>query len=207
MNIEFIEALEEMAKEKGIDREDLYEAIRKGLAVAFQEEFHTEEDVAVEIDEHSGDIVINGQRIELSKFGRIATKKADSSRIEDDVLTAMTDMEDLERETRELNQSIAQIDREHTKESAAIIKETQALDQQVGKLQKGREKAAAQVDPELLQEYERISTKKGASALAAVVSNTCQGCFIQLPPQLGHALRGARQIIRCPSCARILYLP
>jgi len=79
MNIEFIEALEEMAKEKGIPREDLYDAIRKGLAVAYQEENDTEADVEVEIDEHSGDIFIEGERIELSKFGRIATKKAEEA--------------------------------------------------------------------------------------------------------------------------------
>ena len=36
MNIDFIEALEEMAKEKGIPREDLYDAICKGLTVAYQ---------------------------------------------------------------------------------------------------------------------------------------------------------------------------
>lgn len=79
MNIEFIEALEEMAKEKGIPREDLYDAIRKGLAVAYQEEKDTEKDVEVEIDEHSGDIFIEGERIELSRFGRIATKKAEET--------------------------------------------------------------------------------------------------------------------------------
>jgi len=79
MNIEFIEALEEMAKEKGIPREDLYDAIRRGLAVAYQEEHDTEEDVEVEIDEASGDISINGERIELSRFGRIATKKAEET--------------------------------------------------------------------------------------------------------------------------------
>ncbi|UCF09706.1 MAG: transcription termination factor NusA [Candidatus Bipolaricaulota bacterium] len=79
MNIEFIEALEEMAKEKGIPREDLYDAIRHGLAAAYQEEYHTEDDVEVEIDQHSGDIRINGKRIELSRFGRIATKKAEET--------------------------------------------------------------------------------------------------------------------------------
>jgi N utilization substance protein A len=79
MNIEFIEALEEMAKEKGIPREDLYRAIEQGLAAAYQEEYHTDEDVEVEIDQHSGDIHINGKRIELSRFGRIATKKAEET--------------------------------------------------------------------------------------------------------------------------------
>ena len=79
MNIEFIEALEEMAKEKGIPREDLYDAIRKGLAVAYQEEKGIETDVEVEIDQHSGDIFINEERIDLARFGRIATKKAEET--------------------------------------------------------------------------------------------------------------------------------
>jgi N utilization substance protein A len=80
MNIEFIEALEEMAKEKGIPREDLYAAIRKGLAAAFVEEHGLDDkDIDVEIDQHSGDITIRGQRIDLAKFGRIATKKAEET--------------------------------------------------------------------------------------------------------------------------------
>ena len=79
MNIEFIEALEEMAKEKGIPREDLYDAIRKGLAVAYEEEHGEQDEVEVEIDTHSGDININGERIELARFGRIATKKAEET--------------------------------------------------------------------------------------------------------------------------------
>ena len=79
MNIEFIEALEEMAKEKGIAREDLYAAIRQGLAAAYQAEHHTDAEVVVDIDQQSGDISINGKRIELAKFGRIATKKAEET--------------------------------------------------------------------------------------------------------------------------------
>jgi transcription termination/antitermination protein NusA len=79
MNIEFIEALEEMAKEKGIPREDLYDAIRKGLAAAYLEEHGEQGEIDVDIDTHSGDIHINGERIELAKFGRIATKKAEET--------------------------------------------------------------------------------------------------------------------------------
>jgi N utilization substance protein A len=75
MNIEFIDALEEMAKAKGIVREDLYEAIRRGLAVAYKEQYYTEADVEVEIDQHSGDILINGKKIDLAKFGRQFDKK------------------------------------------------------------------------------------------------------------------------------------
>lgn len=81
MNIDFIEALEEMAKEKGIARDDLYEAIKHGLGVAYRLEHDIveEEKIAVEIDRNSGDIFINEERIELTSFGRIATKKAEET--------------------------------------------------------------------------------------------------------------------------------
>ena len=57
MNIEFIEALEEMAKDKGIPREDLYAAIRKGLAAAFAEENGLAEDETIDVTIEGDDIV------------------------------------------------------------------------------------------------------------------------------------------------------
>ena len=79
MNIEFIEALEEMAKDKGIARDDLYAAIRKGLTVGYQAEHHTDAPVDVQIDPRSGDITINGTSIDKVTFGRIATRKAEEA--------------------------------------------------------------------------------------------------------------------------------
>ncbi|MBS3736093.1 MAG: transcription termination factor NusA [Candidatus Bipolaricaulota bacterium] len=77
MNIEFIEALEDMAKDKGIERDELYEMVEVGLQAAYQEEYDTDKDVDVEIDQNSGDIFIEGEQIQLGQFGRIASKKAE----------------------------------------------------------------------------------------------------------------------------------
>lgn len=83
MNVEFLEALEEMAKEEGLERDELYEAVRKGLAAAYREEFQPEGEVDVEIDRSSGDITIiaDGQHIDfdIQKLGRIATRRAEET--------------------------------------------------------------------------------------------------------------------------------
>lgn len=83
MNIEFLEALEEMAKEEGIEREDLYDAVKKGLKAAYIEQFGPASDLEIEIDRTSGDIhlVVNGQTkdIRLTDFGRVATRKAEET--------------------------------------------------------------------------------------------------------------------------------
>jgi hypothetical protein len=136
----------------------------------------------------------------------IAAKKADASRIEDELLTAMADVDELEAQARELDKTISQIEREYREEAKGVEKDTGELEKQIATLRRSREAAAAKVEPALLGEYERIASKRGSSALAAVTGDSCQGCFMQLPPEIVHKLRGARSILRCPSCSRLLYL-
>jgi len=81
MNVEFLEALEELAKEEGIEREDLYAAVKKGIAAAYIEEFGAASGIEIDIDRNSGDIriIADGHAVELNleDFGRIATRKAE----------------------------------------------------------------------------------------------------------------------------------
>lgn len=83
MNVEFLEALEEMAKDEGIERDDLYDAVGKGLKIAYTEQYGAAEDLTVKIDRNSGDIriVADGveKRIDLAQFGRIATRHAEEA--------------------------------------------------------------------------------------------------------------------------------
>jgi len=137
----------------------------------------------------------------------IADKMADASRIEDQVLAGMADIEALEDEIKTLEQAIGQIQHEHDQEATGIEKDMSGLDQKIATLQAQRDAAAADVDSEMLDEYERIFAKKGASALAAVVSNACQGCFMHLTPQLTHVLMAGNRVVHCPNCARLLYMP
>jgi predicted nucleic acid-binding Zn-ribbon protein len=137
----------------------------------------------------------------------LSSKKVDSSRVEDEILALMADVEAAEGELKELQQSVAQIGREQTKESKLVEEEIAQIDERLAKLRKRRTAAADSVDGELLQEYERIAARKGATAIAAVVGHTCQGCFMQMPPQLDHDLRSGTKLVHCPSCSRILYIP
>ena len=78
MNIDFLEALEEMARERGIDREAAYEAMEKGIAAAWLVEYGGEEPPEVHVDRRSGDIYVNGKPFDLASLGRIATRRAEN---------------------------------------------------------------------------------------------------------------------------------
>lgn len=76
MNVDFLEALEEMARERGIGREAAYEAMERGIAAAYAAEcgLHPKE---VAIDRRTGDVYVDGERFDLERLGRIASRRAE----------------------------------------------------------------------------------------------------------------------------------
>ncbi len=78
MNIEFLEAIEEMARARGIDREVAFAAMEKAIAAAYQAKFGGEEPPPVEIDRRSGDVYVKGSRFDLVReLGRIESRRAE----------------------------------------------------------------------------------------------------------------------------------
>ena len=75
---------------------------------------------------------------------------------------------------------------------------------QVKELEAKRAQAAATVDPTLLRRYDTVRKKK-LPALAAVRDGTCQGCNMNVPPQLYNTLAVTFGTDVCPSCHRIIY--
>lgn len=77
----------------------------------------------------------------------------------------------------------------------------------VGERLKARESLKASIKPDILRKYEAIKSKRGGMGIALVKGETCQGCYIHIPPQVYIQLkRGSEEIISCPHCTRILYV-
>ena len=69
-----------------------------------------------------------------------------------------------------------------------------------------KEKAAAEISPSLLKKYETIKSRRGGVAVVKAKDETCQGCYMNIPPQLYLQLvRGIEEVQICPHCHRILY--
>jgi hypothetical protein len=75
---------------------------------------------------------------------------------------------------------------------------------QVKQLEGQRSGVAASVDANLLRRYDAVKKKK-LPALVGVVAGTCQGCNMNVPPQLYNNLRTSLGTDVCPSCNRIIY--
>ncbi len=74
----------------------------------------------------------------------------------------------------------------------------------VAALEGKRSAAASKADPNLLRRYETVKKKK-LPVLVPVIAGTCQGCNMNVPPQLYNNLRTSLGTDICPSCNRIIY--
>jgi predicted nucleic acid-binding Zn-ribbon protein len=71
-------------------------------------------------------------------------------------------------------------------------------------LEQQRTAQAESMDRGALGLYENLRAAKAGRAVARVERGTCQGCRITLPTHLVQRLRGAGELVQCPSCERIL---
>lgn len=62
MNIEFLEALEQIEKDKGINKEILIEAIEAALVSAYKKNYGTTQNVKINIDRETGEVKVYSQK-------------------------------------------------------------------------------------------------------------------------------------------------
>ncbi|QQY80698.1 NusA antitermination factor [Keratinibaculum paraultunense] len=67
MNIEFIEALEEIEEEKGISKEIILEALESALISSYKKNFGSSQNVEIEIDENSGIVKVFAKKNVVEK--------------------------------------------------------------------------------------------------------------------------------------------
>ena len=95
--------------------------------------------------------------------------------------------------------------REHVASEEKVANEKIAeLQSQIADERKQREVAAARVRPDVLKKYSAIRMRRGL-AMAPVKNGTCQGCNMNIPPQLYNQLQRGDSIELCGTCNRIIY--
>src|SRR6185503_5212517 len=78
------------------------------------------------------------------------------------------------------------------------------IEAKIAELRAERDKLATEVKPDVLKRYSSIRMRRGL-AVVSVRNGTCQGCNMNIPPQLYNVLQRGVSVETCPSCHRIIY--
>ena len=144
---------------------------------------------------------------------QLNTTKADNSKIENQILDLLKDIEadeaesqDLQKQIDEQKQKLKQV----RKEADTMATKYQA---DIEQIQTEWDSKAKEIPPEPLEIFNRVAETYDGEALAIVehdegktTAHTCGGCFMGITAESVNLLMTKDGILRCPTCTRILVL-
>jgi predicted nucleic acid-binding Zn-ribbon protein len=138
-------------------------------------------------------------------LSEIEAIKEATSREEEEVLQILDEIDevkkDISKREKEVATTLEKIEKEKRK-----IQEKMDQDEGLWKEQKERREALAkQLESNLFKLYNTLKEKRQGVGVVNVKRETCQGCFVNIPPQMFIEVQKHNAIIRCPNCNRILY--
>ncbi len=131
--------------------------------------------------------------------------ESEKSEIEEGILTFMERSEELSGLTSVKKGELTKYGEELACMEEENRKRIEQLEKELSKYVDERNSKTSRVDTDLLLRYEKLRKAKDGLAFVAVRSNTCQGCFIEIPPQVVSELMKGDRIMTCERCSRLLY--
>jgi hypothetical protein len=131
--------------------------------------------------------------------------KEGNSREEEEILRLMDEIDEtkksLARWEKETAVSLEKIEAERKVLQGKITRDDAGCKKQMER----REVLVKQIESRLFKLYDTLKEKRRGVGVVNVKNETCQGCFLNIPPQMFIEVQKNNALIQCPHCNRILY--
>ncbi len=87
---------------------------------------------------------------------------------------------------------------------AELVQRIKTREEEAETFGQKREALRAEIERPLVGRYDRISKARDGLAVADVINGTCEGCNMQVPPQVFQRLMRCNSLENCQHCHRIL---
>jgi predicted nucleic acid-binding Zn-ribbon protein len=128
-----------------------------------------------------------------------------NSDFEDQMLECLEQIDLAESRLKENEKAVkmfkAQVDHEIEK----IEKEAEKGRGDLEKLQKDWQVIFDTVNPDFMERFDQVRKQVGKYTIARVVQSVCEGCNMNIPPQMYNELQRCEKLMFCPHCQRIIY--
>ncbi len=141
-----------------------------------------------------------------SSLKEIEELEKKNSALEDSMLEILDKIEAAETRTSDRSREYSELSGEIEQSRLTIGAEIEEKNRELENLNQDLQKAGDNIEPKLMDIFERTKNLQANKiALARVVDAVCQGCNVNVPPQLYNDLQRRDSLTFCPKCMRIVY--
>ena len=135
----------------------------------------------------------------------IARGKSQCQAVEDEILTAMLNVDDASAQVPKLEESIKKAREDVTRVKQEHEPRLKELQKQYEQARQQLNEQTSKLPTDILDHYQRLIAARGEDALAEVVKRTCTACYTEITVQSHNDLLAGRLVL-CKSCGRMLYV-
>jgi predicted nucleic acid-binding Zn-ribbon protein len=183
-------------------KEQLEDAKKKQKSSEWELEDLQEKVKRIDSKLYSGTTKDPKELVNLEKEVKVLKSKISTN--EDALLGLMSQVEEIEAKVKTSGEEFERLKREWQESRETLEKRKTEIESEFAKLRGNRDGLAQQIDPEVLDIYERIRLMRG-QAVVKVERGRCQGCHITVSTSQWQKAK-AGDLIQCNSCSRILHV-
>jgi predicted nucleic acid-binding Zn-ribbon protein len=141
-----------------------------------------------------------------SSLKEIDDLKSMNSKIEDDMIEFLDRIEESENLLRSKTAEFSKLESQLKTEKEIIQKEAEEGRHRLGNLDAEWKTFSGNIEAAILATYHQIKENHAYKiGIVAVIDAVCQGCHMNIPPQMYNELQRGDSLKRCPICERIIY--
>lgn len=131
--------------------------------------------------------------------------KDKKSQIEDTMIECLQRVDEAEEKLQSTKQEYSQLSEKNAIEKETIRKQLDQGREKLDDLTKEWEAVSKTVDPEMMEQYLDLKGKIKGLVIAPVNNSICDGCHMNIPPQMYNELQRFDSLKYCPFCYRMIY--
>lgn len=132
--------------------------------------------------------------------------RQNNSELEEELIRIMQEADAIKAEIEARQEELSTLRAQWQSKQPELQEQIQRADAAIAAAIQRRQSVAAQVASDLISRYELIFSRRGGTAVVEVAAGICQGCYMNIPPQLWNEIIRNEKLHLCPSCQRILFV-
>ncbi|MFN3739821.1 MAG: zinc ribbon domain-containing protein [Thermodesulfovibrionales bacterium] len=138
-------------------------------------------------------------------LNEIETAQREKIKIEDEILALMEMAEQVRIELKIQEEEFKKKEAELENKKKELLTVKEETEERLEGLRQKRNLLIKEIEPSDYELYMSLLEKNRGIAVTVAIDAVCQGCYLNIPPQLYVEIRKNDRLIQCPQCKRILY--
>lgn len=132
--------------------------------------------------------------------------RQNNGELEEELIRIMQELDGIKAQIHATDAEMSTLQEQWQNQQKELEQQIHRIDAAVSQAIVRRQNIASQVTGDLISRYDLIFSRRGGTAVVEVAAGICQGCFMNIPPQLWNEIIRNEKLHLCPSCQRILFV-